>query len=92
MQTYGLVNSALLLEFRYWRFTLYFISMEEAMTATGIVIPEAVTTALWTQVTGVIASLTSWLPAILIAVIGIPAVLFLFRLVKNWLFKGVKGR
>lgn len=66
--------------------------MEEAMTSTGITIPEAVTTALWTQVTGVIASLTSWLPAIMIAVIGIPAVLFLFRLVKGWLFKGVKGR
>lgn len=62
------------------------------MTASGIPVPEAFTTALTTHVSGLVASLGGWIPAILIGTIGIIVLVGFFRFIAKYMRGALKVR
>lgn len=62
------------------------------MTASGIPVPEAFTTQLTTQVSGLVASLGGWIPSILIGTIGIIVLVGFFRFIAKYMRGALKVR
>ena len=60
------------------------------MTASGIPVPEAFTTMLTTQVSGLVASLGGWIPAILIGTVSIVVLIGFFRFIAKYIRGALK--
>jgi hypothetical protein len=62
------------------------------MTASGIPVPEAFTTMLTTQVSGLVASLGGWIPAILIGTVSIVVLVGFFRFIAKYIRGALRVR
>ena len=62
------------------------------MTASGIPVPEAFTTMLTTQVSGLVTSLGGWIPAILIGTVSIVVLVGFFRFIAKYIRGALRVR